>query len=61
MTRAGRPVALLIAVGLVLMFLGISVITTGGDSDLNEILFVVGLVLATLGVVLALHRATAEG
>ena len=59
MTISNRAAAVLIALGLVLMFLGITIVTTGGDSNLNEILFSVGLVLAALGVIIALRRATA--
>jgi hypothetical protein len=57
MTTSGTA-SLLIAMGLVLMFLGIGIVTTGGDTNLDEILFVAGLVIATGGVVVALRRAT---
>jgi hypothetical protein len=56
-----RIAALMLAAGLILMFLGVGIVTTGGDSDLNEILFVVGLLLAVGAVVITLRRATADG
>jgi hypothetical protein len=52
MTRT-IPIALLLAVGLVLMFVGITLIGADGT-----ILFWSGLALATAAVVIALHRAT---
>ena len=55
-----RIAALMLAAGLILMFLGIGIVTTGGDSDLNEILFLVGLLLAVGAVVITLRRATAD-
>jgi hypothetical protein len=58
MTSSGGAASVLIAIGLVLLFLGIGFVTTGGDTNLNEILFVAGLVTATGGVIVAMRRAT---
>ena len=53
-----RLAAALIAVGLVLMFVGVTLIMSGGG-NVNEILFLAGLALVVVGVVIALRRATA--
>lgn len=56
MIRSRLPVAVPLAVGLALMFVGITLFGANGT-----ILFWTGLVLATAAVVIALRRATSTG